>query len=68
MAIGIICSGIQDESDPAQALLMENLNNEKGCIRIGSILGLGLAYANSKRNTVLNDEEGGIVFELKKVR
>uniref|UniRef100_A0A914Z170 26S proteasome non-ATPase regulatory subunit RPN1 C-terminal domain-containing protein n=1 Tax=Panagrolaimus superbus TaxID=310955 RepID=A0A914Z170_9BILA len=36
-------------------------------MRIGSIFGLGLAYANSKRETVSKKEEGGVIFELKKV-
>lgn len=31
------------------------------------MLGLGLAYANSKRETVVKNEEGGVIFELKKV-
>lgn len=67
MAIGIISSGIQDACDPAAALLMDHVHSDRSVMRVGSILGLGLAYANSKRETVLKNESGGVVFELKKV-
>ncbi|PAV63079.1 hypothetical protein WR25_19852 [Diploscapter pachys] len=67
LAIGIISSGIQDPCDPAGALLIDHVHSDRPIMRIGSILGLGLAYANSKRETVMKNEEGGIVFELKKI-
>uniref|UniRef100_A0A183EE29 26S proteasome non-ATPase regulatory subunit 2 n=1 Tax=Gongylonema pulchrum TaxID=637853 RepID=A0A183EE29_9BILA len=67
LAIGVISSGVQDPCDPAAALLIDHLHCDRTVMRIGSIFGLGLAYANSKRLTVLKKEDGGIVFELKKV-
>lgn len=67
LAIGITSSGVQDPVDPACAILMDHIQSERIPMRIGSILGLGLAYANSKRETVVKDEEGGVVYELKKV-
>ncbi|CAI4221042.1 unnamed protein product [Auanema sp. JU1783] len=67
LAIGIISSGIQDPCDPACALLLEHIHSDRAVMRIGSVLGLGLAYANSKRETVTKDEDGGVIFELKKV-
>ncbi|KAE9414791.1 hypothetical protein Angca_006864, partial [Angiostrongylus cantonensis] len=67
LAIGIISSGIQDACDPASALLLDHIHSERAVIRVGSILGLGLAYANSKRETVVKNEEGGVIFELRKV-
>ncbi|KAK6011550.1 Proteasome/cyclosome repeat protein, partial [Ostertagia ostertagi] len=67
LAIGIISSGIQDACDPASALLIDHIHSERAVIRVGSVLGLGLAYANSKRETVIKNEEGGVIFELKKV-
>ncbi|KAM3729221.1 26S proteasome non-ATPase regulatory subunit [Dirofilaria immitis] len=67
LAIGIISSGIQDTCDPAAALLMDHINSDRTVMRIGSIFGLGLAYANSKRLAVLKKEDGGVVFELKKL-
>ncbi|CAD5220072.1 unnamed protein product [Bursaphelenchus okinawaensis] len=67
LAIGIISSGVQDPCDPASALLMDHVHSERIPMRIGSVLGLGLAYANSKREAVVKEEEGGVIFELKKV-
>ncbi|KHN85699.1 26S proteasome non-ATPase regulatory subunit 2 [Toxocara canis] len=67
LAIGLISSGIQDPCDPASALLMDHVHSDRATMRIGSILGLGLAYANSKRDMVVKNEDGGVVFELKKV-
>ncbi|ULT94858.1 hypothetical protein L3Y34_003948 [Caenorhabditis briggsae] len=67
LAIGIISSGIQDACDPASALLLDHVQSERPIMRVGSILGLGLAYANSKRETVTKNEERGVIFELKKV-
>ncbi|KHJ84078.1 hypothetical protein OESDEN_16212 [Oesophagostomum dentatum] len=66
LAIGIISSGIQDACDPASALLIDHVHSERAVIRVGSVLGLGLAYANSKRETVVKNEEGGVIYELKK--
>lgn len=67
LAIGIISSGIQDACDPASALLIDHIHSDRAVIRVGSVLGLGLAYANSKRETVVKNEDGGVIFELKKV-
>ncbi|CAL2040162.1 unnamed protein product [Caenorhabditis brenneri] len=67
LAIGIISSGIQDACDPASALLLDHVQSDRSIMRVGSILGLGLAYANSKRETVTKNEERGVIFELKKV-
>ena len=67
LAIGIICAGVQDPVDPAAALLMDHIQSDRIPMRLGSIFGLGLAYANSKRETVIKIEDGGVVFELKKV-
>ncbi|VDM46040.1 unnamed protein product [Toxocara canis] len=67
LAVGLITSGIQDPCDPASALLMDHVHSDRATMRIGSIFGVGLAYANSKRESVLKNEDGGVVFELKKV-
>ena len=45
---------------------MDHVHSDKAPMAIGSIFGLGLAYANSKRETVVKDEEGGVIYELKK--
>ena len=67
LAIGITSSGIQDPVDPACAILMDHITSDRIPMRIGSILGLGLAYANSKRATVVKNEDGGVIYELRKI-
>jgi len=49
------------------ALLMEHIKSEQVPVRIGSILGLGIAFANSKRAIVLSAEPGCIAYELREV-
>ncbi|CEF69124.1 26S proteasome non-ATPase regulatory subunit 2 [Strongyloides ratti] len=66
LALAIICSGVQDSCDPACALLLEQLNAASSAVRLGATYGLGLAYANSKRETVVQNQEGGVIFELTK--
>ncbi|KAH7130317.1 26S proteasome non-ATPase-like protein regulatory subunit 2 [Dendryphion nanum] len=55
LATGIINSGVRNESDPALALLgdEDNLNHKNMNIRVGSIMGLGLAYAGSNKEELL---------------
>ncbi|GMT25054.1 hypothetical protein PFISCL1PPCAC_16351, partial [Pristionchus fissidentatus] len=67
LAIGIISSGIQDPCDPASAILLDHVHSDRSIMRVGSVFGLGLAYANSKRETVIKKEEGGVIHELRKV-
>jgi len=45
--------------------LLDKLHDKNAVIRVGATLGLGLAYASSKRNTVIG--EGGVVSELRAV-
>lgn len=52
MAIGIVTSGVRNESDPALALLSEYLENERSLNRVAAIFGLGIAYAGSAREDV----------------
>ena len=44
--------GVQNDCDPAFALLNEYIYNENQTLRIGAVLGLGLAYAGSQRKDV----------------
>ncbi|EEU40898.1 uncharacterized protein NECHADRAFT_66474 [Fusarium vanettenii 77-13-4] len=55
LAIGIINSGVQMEAEPALAILGDNdkLNNPDPLIRTACIMGLGLAYAGSNKEVVL---------------
>lgn len=55
LATGIINSGVRLDSDPALALLGDesNLGNKNVHIRLASIMGLGLAYAGSNKEEVI---------------
>ncbi|KAI1703164.1 26S proteasome non-ATPase regulatory subunit 2 [Ditylenchus destructor] len=67
LAIGIIASGVQDPVAPACAILMDYIKSDRIPLRVSSILGLGLAYVNSKREFVVKNQEGGVIYELKKI-
>ncbi|XP_055637853.1 26S proteasome non-ATPase regulatory subunit 2 [Toxorhynchites rutilus septentrionalis] len=60
LACGIVNCGVRNEVDPALALLSDYVLHQNSTMRIGSILGLGLAYAGSNRSVVL--ELIGTVF------
>lgn len=55
LATGIINSGVRMDTDPAMALLGDeaNLANKNVSIRTASIMGLGLAYAGSNKEDLL---------------
>jgi 26S proteasome regulatory subunit N1 len=54
LAVGIINCGVRNECDPAYALLYDSVNKEDLTVRIGAIMGLGLAYAGSQKEEVLD--------------
>jgi len=54
LACGIVNSGVRNECDPALALLSDYVLHNSNIMRIGSIVGLGLAYAGSNREDVLS--------------
>ena len=56
LAIGIMNTGVRIDSEPALALLgdEEKLNHKNPLIRVASIMGLGLAYAGSNREALLD--------------
>ncbi|KAL5362378.1 hypothetical protein BJX96DRAFT_166620 [Aspergillus floccosus] len=56
LAIGILNSGVRVDSDPALALLSDpdNLEAKSVPMRIASIMGLGLAYAGSNKEELLD--------------
>ena len=56
LAIGILNSGVRIDSDPALALLSdpENLEAKNVPMRVASIMGLGLAYAGSNKEDLLD--------------
>ncbi|RAK79879.1 proteasome regulatory particle base subunit RPN1 [Aspergillus fijiensis CBS 313.89] len=55
LSIGILNSGVRIDSDPALALLSdpENLEAKSVPMRVASIMGLGLAYAGSNKEELL---------------
>ncbi|EHL01568.1 putative 26S proteasome regulatory subunit rpn-1 [Glarea lozoyensis 74030] len=55
LAIGIMNSGVRMDSDPALALLgdEDKLNHKSPQVRVAAIMGLGLAYAGSNRESLL---------------
>ena len=55
LAVGIMNSGIRDDTDSTLSLLGvdESLGSKSVQVRMASIMGLGLAYANSNREDVL---------------
>ncbi|CAK7241013.1 MAG: proteasome regulatory particle base subunit [Sporothrix thermara] len=55
LAIGIMSSGVRLDSEPAYALLAdaEKLEHKNPLIRTASIMGLGLAYAGSNKEDLL---------------
>ncbi|EYE94014.1 proteasome regulatory particle base subunit RPN1 [Aspergillus ruber CBS 135680] len=55
LAIGILNSGVRLDSDPALALLSDpdNLDAKNVPMRVASIMGLGLAYAGSNKEELL---------------
>ncbi|KAL4821325.1 armadillo-type protein [Aspergillus spinulosporus] len=56
LSIGILNSGVRLDSDPALALLCDNENLEAKNIpmRVATIMGLGLAYAGSNKQEILD--------------
>lgn len=54
LATGIVNSGVRLDADPAFALLGDQLDSGKSkSIRVASLMGLGLAYAGSNREDIL---------------
>ncbi|KAK1307115.1 26S proteasome non-ATPase regulatory subunit 2 1A [Acorus calamus] len=49
LAVGIVTCGIKNEYEPALALLHGFTNKGDTTIRIGAIMGLGIAYAGSRK-------------------
>ena len=55
LATGILNCGVRIDSDPAMAILSDadNLHNKSVPMRLASIMGLGLSYAGSNREDLL---------------
>ncbi|XP_076636023.1 26S proteasome non-ATPase regulatory subunit 2 [Colletes latitarsis] len=62
LAIGIVNCGVRNECDPALALLSNYVCSTSATLRIGAVLGLGLAYAGSGRVDV-NELLTGVLMD-----
>jgi 26S proteasome regulatory subunit N1 len=49
LAVGLVNSGVVDEVDPALAILSEYVTRDDQIVRIGAILGLGVAYSGRRK-------------------
>ena len=49
LGVGITCSGVQHDNDPAYVLLYDSVDKADPTIAISAILGLGLAYVGAQR-------------------
>lgn len=54
LACGIVNCGVRNECDPALALLSDYVSNPSQTMRIGAILGLGLAYVGTNREDIIS--------------
>ncbi|KNC82952.1 26S proteasome non-ATPase regulatory subunit 2 [Sphaeroforma arctica JP610] len=52
LACGVVTAGVRNECDPALALLSDYVLHSSNIMRVGSIMGLGIAYAGSSREEV----------------
>ncbi|CAK0782745.1 hypothetical protein CVIRNUC_005940 [Coccomyxa viridis] len=52
LAVGILNCGVQHENDPAYALLHDFVDKQDPVVRIGAIMGLGLAYAGTQKEEI----------------
>ena len=52
LAVGLINVNVRNDCDPAYGLLYESVNKENSSVRIGAIMGLGLAYAGCQKEEV----------------
>ena len=55
LAFGLGSSGVVNECDPAWALLAEHLESETPILKLAAVLGLGFAYAGSRREDLMEN-------------
>lgn len=55
LAFGLVTAGVKNECDPAWALLAEQLESPQMLLKLGAIVGLGHAYAGSRREDLLEN-------------
>ena len=69
LAVGILSCGVKNDADPALALLTEHVEGDAHVIKCAAITGLGIAYAGTAREDVMEvltpvvDSSGGTVSQ-----
>lgn len=58
LAVGIVSSGVRNDADPALALLTDHIEGDNHIMKCAACTGLGIAYAGSAREEVLELLEG----------
>jgi len=53
LAVGILCSGVRNDADPALALLTEHIEGDNHIMKCAACTGLGIAYGGSAREDVM---------------
>lgn len=53
LAVGMLSSGVRNEADPTLALLEEHINGDSHIMKCAACTGLGIAYAGSAREDVM---------------
>uniref|UniRef100_A0A7S2EGD7 26S proteasome non-ATPase regulatory subunit 2 homolog n=1 Tax=Trieres chinensis TaxID=1514140 RepID=A0A7S2EGD7_TRICV len=54
LAVGILSSGVRNDADPALALLTEHVEGNNHTMKCAACTGLGIAYAGSAREEVMD--------------
>ncbi len=54
LAVGIVSSGVRNDADPALAILSEHIEGESHTMKCAACTGLGIAYAGSGREEVID--------------
>jgi 26S proteasome regulatory subunit N1 len=54
LGVGIVCSGIRNEADPAFAYLQEHCEGKSGLVKLASLEGIGIAYAGTNREEIVD--------------
>ncbi|XP_055949286.1 26S proteasome non-ATPase regulatory subunit 2-like [Argiope bruennichi] len=54
LACGIVNCGVRSDCDPALALLGDYVQHNSMTMRIGAVIGMGIAYAGTNRDNVLS--------------
>jgi 26S proteasome regulatory subunit N1 len=54
LAVGILSSGVRNDADPALALLAEHMEGDSHVMKCAACTGLGIAYAGSDREEVID--------------